>query len=524
MWKWDNITMDFVTKLPKTLKKHDAILVIVDRLTKNAHFLPIRETFSIENLVELYINEIVTRHGVPVIIVLDRDGRFTSIFWRRFQQELGSRLTMKVGKRELASTYVIQTMTDKIDFIRERLKEAQSRQKSYADRRRRPIEVRVGDFMMLKVSPWKGIIWFCKRGKLSPRFIGPLKFLARVGAVAYRLELPEKMNGTHNTFHVSYLRKCLDDETTFVSMDEVVVDDKLNYVKEPEMIIDQKKLINKRELHKREYDSWKNERQIQTIEEKVDTSNSLDASLVDTESSGIELKEQDTSNKSRNDAHTDDADIKPIYDKEPMAEVETDGKIFKTVGLRWIPTRRIFKSSKTKIDSEPPYGSNTDITNLQECLKTLYSSADCTSNPNDKGKCAHKFYTLSWKPCQGGSSKLNLPVHRNKRWCCRLIPAESDSLPHAHAQTTKTYYKHQDSRINKAQELKTKTSATSDIKDTSSETKIQRRLLASFQNDAKYEHVGEDTRSQYGKDNKDKQGKDIKISESKAKSKDNDKG
>ncbi|GJS52821.1 hypothetical protein Tco_0626183 [Tanacetum coccineum] len=101
---------------------------------------------------------------------------------------------------------------------------------------------------------------------------------------------------------------------------------------------------------------------------------------------------------------------------------------------------------------------------------------------------------------------------------------KSDSLPHAHAQTTKTYYKHQDSRIKKAQELKTKTSANSDIKDLSSETKLQGRLLESFQEDAKYEHVGQDTRSQDGKDDQDKQGKDLKISELKTKSKDNDKG
>ncbi|GJS46480.1 hypothetical protein Tco_0596601 [Tanacetum coccineum] len=111
--------------------------------------------------------------------------------------------------------------------------------------------------------------------------------------------------------------------------------------------------------------------------------------------------------------------------------------------------------------------------------------------------------TLSWKPCQGGSSKLNLPDHRYKRRCCSLILAESDSLPHAHAQTTKTYYKHQDSRIKKAQELKTKTSANSDINDPSSETKLQGRLLESFQEDAKYEHVGQDTRSQGGKDDQD---------------------
>ncbi|GJT46524.1 hypothetical protein Tco_0955239 [Tanacetum coccineum] len=121
----------------------------------------------------------------------------------------------------------------------------------------------------------------------------------------------------------------------------------------------------------------------------------------------------------------------------------------------------------------------------------------------------------------GDSSKLNLHDHR---WRWRyLILAESNSLPHAHAQTTKTYYKHQDSKIKKAQELMTKTSANSDIKDPSSETKLQVIFLASFQDDAKYEHVGQDTRSQDDKDDKDKQGTDLKISELKIKSKDNDK-
>ncbi|GKB87285.1 hypothetical protein Tco_0959557 [Tanacetum coccineum] len=113
---------------------------------------------------------------------------------------------------------------------------------------------------------------------------------------------------------------------------------------------------------------------------------------------------------------------------------------------------------------------------------------------------------------------LNLPDHS-------LIPAEPDSLPHAHAQTTKTYYMHQDSRIEKAQEIKTKTFANSDIQDLPLRYQFyQGRLLASFQDDTKYEHVGQDTRSQDGKDDQDKQGKDLEISEQKTKSKDNDKG
>nr|GEV75398.1 hypothetical protein [Tanacetum cinerariifolium] len=141
------------------------------------------------------------------------------------------------------------------------------------------------------------------------------------------------------------------------------------------------------------------------------------------------------------------------------------GKFFKTVGLRCVPTGKIFNSSTTKVDSEPQNGSNQNITNPYECEQTLNVSVGCNSDPNDKG--------------------------------------ELDSLPHAHAQTTKTYYKNQDSRIKKAQELKTKTSANSDNKDNSSKTKLRGRLLPSFQDDAKYEHVGQDTRSQGGKDNQE---------------------
>nr|GEY14621.1 hypothetical protein [Tanacetum cinerariifolium] len=108
--------------------------------------------------------------------------------------------------------------------------------------------------------------------------------------------------------------------------------------------------------------------------------------------------------------------------------------------------------------------------------------------------------------------------------CCSLFPAKSDSLPHTHAPTKKTYYKHQDSRIKKAQELETKTFVNFDIKNNSSETKLRGRLFKSFQEDAKYEHVGQDTRSQGGKDDQDKQGNDLEISKSKTKSQENDKG
>nr|GEU86532.1 putative reverse transcriptase domain-containing protein [Tanacetum cinerariifolium] len=143
---------------------------------------------------------------------------------------------------------------------------------------------------------------------------------------------------------------------------------------------------------------------------------------------------------------------------------------------------------------------------VQANIRVILSIHSEDGNPscaNIKEALGRGSNTLSWKPCQGGSSKLNLPDYRYKQWCCSLIPAESNSLPHAQAQATKTYYKHHDSRIKKAQELKTKTSINSDIKDNSSKTKLRRRLLETFQVDAKYEHVGKDTRSQGGKDDQD---------------------
>ncbi|KAD4887902.1 hypothetical protein E3N88_19974 [Mikania micrantha] len=96
-WKWERITMDFITKLPRMTKRHDTIWVIVDRLIKSAHFLPIRETYTSERLSDLFVKEIVTRHGVSVSIVLDRDTRFTSRFWRQFHETMGTRLNISTA-------------------------------------------------------------------------------------------------------------------------------------------------------------------------------------------------------------------------------------------------------------------------------------------------------------------------------------------------------------------------------------------------------------------------------------------
>nr|GEZ03213.1 putative reverse transcriptase domain-containing protein [Tanacetum cinerariifolium] len=129
-------------------------------------------------------------------------------------------------------------MTEKIVQIKNRLLTSRSRQKSYADIRRKPMEFKVGDKVMLKVYPSKGIIRFGKCGKLSPRYIGPFEIIERIGPVAYKLELPEKLHGIHNTFHVSNLKKCLADENLAIPLEEVQLDDKLHFIKEPVEIID----------------------------------------------------------------------------------------------------------------------------------------------------------------------------------------------------------------------------------------------------------------------------------------------
>nr|GEU75111.1 putative reverse transcriptase domain-containing protein [Tanacetum cinerariifolium] len=262
-WKWEKITMDFINKLPRTRCGHDSIWVIVDRLTKAAHFLAIREDYKIEKLARLYINEIIARPGIPVSIISDRDSYFTSRFWKSLQKALGTRLDLstayhpetdgqtlygrrcrmpiawtEVGEGKLLGPEIVQETTDKIVQIKERLKVARDRQKSYADKRRKPLEFSVGDKVLLKVSPRKGVVRFGKRSKLSPRYVGPFDIVERIGLVAYQLLLPQELVGVHDTFHVSNLKKCLAKVNLHVPLEKVKVDDKLHFVEEPIEILD----------------------------------------------------------------------------------------------------------------------------------------------------------------------------------------------------------------------------------------------------------------------------------------------
>ncbi|GJY61104.1 hypothetical protein Tco_0461761 [Tanacetum coccineum] len=139
----------------------------------------------------------------------------------------------EVGEGQLIGPELVQKTTEKITQIKDRLKAAHDCQKCYVDKRRKPLEFSVGDYVLLKVSPWKGVVRFGKKGKLAPRFVGLFEIIKKVGLVAYRLDFPEELNGVHDTFHVSNLKKCLADPTLKVPLDEIRVDAKLNFLEEP---------------------------------------------------------------------------------------------------------------------------------------------------------------------------------------------------------------------------------------------------------------------------------------------------
>nr|GEY51455.1 putative reverse transcriptase domain-containing protein [Tanacetum cinerariifolium] len=255
-WKWEKITMDFVSELPRTPCGYDSIWVIVDRLTKSAHFLPMKKTDSIEKLAQLYLKEIVCRHGVPVSIISDSDSLFTSRFWETLQKALGTQLNLSTayhletdGQRERT----IQTLED----IYHASIKAAPFEALYGRKCRSPVcWSEVGDSQLTgpeliretteKIVQIKNqlltarsrIIRFGKRGKLSLRHIGPFKIIERIGPVAYKLELPEKLHGIHSTFHVSNLKKCLADENLVIPLEEVQLDDKLHFIEEPVEIMD----------------------------------------------------------------------------------------------------------------------------------------------------------------------------------------------------------------------------------------------------------------------------------------------
>nr|GEY46708.1 putative reverse transcriptase domain-containing protein [Tanacetum cinerariifolium] len=160
---------------------------------------------------------------------------YEAIYGQKCQSPVG---WAEVKEAQLTGPEMIQETTEKIVLIKQRIQAAQDRQKSYGDLKRKPMEFEIGDRLMFKVSPWKGVVRFGKRGKLNPRYVGPCKVLAKVGKVAYRLELPQELSRVHHTFHVSNLKKCYADEPLVMPLERIHVDDKLQIVEEPVKIME----------------------------------------------------------------------------------------------------------------------------------------------------------------------------------------------------------------------------------------------------------------------------------------------
>nr|GEU72653.1 putative reverse transcriptase domain-containing protein [Tanacetum cinerariifolium] len=263
------------------MKKDTAVYVIVDRLSKSAHFLPIREDYKMNRLAILYLNEIVVRHTMPISIIYDHDSRFTSMFWQATMQEaLETRLDMSIPyhpQTNIHSKSTIQTLEYMpracildlegcwdvhlllVEFaynnsyhfsVRCAPFEALYGRKCHSlimwekvreEHLVRPELVQETTKMISQIKDRlkaKGVVRIGKKGKLAPRFVGPFEITKRIGPVAYRLRLPEEPNSVHDTFRMSNLKKCLADPTLQIPLDEIRVDAKLNFIEEPMEILE----------------------------------------------------------------------------------------------------------------------------------------------------------------------------------------------------------------------------------------------------------------------------------------------
>lgn len=319
-WKWDAISMDFVVGFPRSPRGNECVWVIIDRLTKSGHFIPVKAKRDAEYLAKKYVSQVVRYHGVPQHIVSDRDPLFASTFWQALQKALGTKHSMSTayhpqtdgqterlnlvmedmlracvldypgswedhlalvefaynnsyhssigmapfealygrpcrspscwlesGDRALLGPDLVRDTTERVELIKRRMKQAQDRQKSYADGKRKHAVFSIGDMVYLKISPMRGVMRFGFKGKLSPRYVGPYPIIGVVGPVAYRVQLPENLAGVHNVFHVSMLRHSVGDPRVVVQpQEELLIADDATYMVKPHAIVGHDTKTNRR--------------------------------------------------------------------------------------------------------------------------------------------------------------------------------------------------------------------------------------------------------------------------------------
>ncbi|CAN6707881.1 unnamed protein product [Malus baccata var. baccata] len=234
--------MDFVTGLLKTLDGHDSIWVIVDRLTKSAHFIVVEKTYTLKRLARLFLDVIIKLHGVPVSIISNHDPRFTSHFLGSLHNAMGTKLSFSTAFHPQTDGHIKMAPYEALygRKCRSPLYWDESRQRSYASPHRCEVTFDIGEYAFLRVSPMKGVFRFGRKGKLSPRYIGPFEVLERVGEVAYHLALPPELSHIHQVFHVSSLWRYRSDPSQVISYEPIQVKENLTYEECPIEIIGQR--------------------------------------------------------------------------------------------------------------------------------------------------------------------------------------------------------------------------------------------------------------------------------------------
>ncbi|WVZ84183.1 LOW QUALITY PROTEIN: hypothetical protein U9M48_031239, partial [Paspalum notatum var. saurae] len=307
-WKWEDVHMDFIVGLPRTQKGYDSIWVIIDRLTKSAHFLNVKTHYTATTYSELYISRIVSFH--------DRDSLFVSRFWEHLQTALGTILIRSSAYHPQTNGQVERVNQILEDMLRacaltystkwgECLPLAEfTKNNSYQkhlemvpfealygrtplnwsepgervtfgpDLTLRPLVFEKGDLVYLRVAPMKGVHRFGVRGKLAPRYVGPFKITEQCGPIAYRLELPPHLAAVHDVFHVSQLNKCLRVPEEVVDISQIHIEPDLTYKEQPIKILDQKQRSTRRRTinfykvqesnHSEEEATWEQEEFLQT--------------------------------------------------------------------------------------------------------------------------------------------------------------------------------------------------------------------------------------------------------------------
>ncbi|XP_073363168.1 uncharacterized protein [Aegilops tauschii subsp. strangulata] len=256
VWKWDKVQMDLITGLPKSQKNQDAILVVVDQLSKVAHFLPVKEMITASQSADLYMSRIVSFHDIPKEISSDRGILFTSNFWEIFQEAMGTQITWSTAYHPQSQGQVERVNQVLEDMLRpyvisfgkkweESLPYAEfSYNNSYQ--------------ASLKMAPFEGTRRFGVKGKLAPRHIGPFRILTRHEYVAYKLEMSPQFSHIHDVFHVSQLRHCFKDPHRAVDHEMLELQEDLSYKEHPIRILDQAERRTRQKVTKFLKVQWSN--------------------------------------------------------------------------------------------------------------------------------------------------------------------------------------------------------------------------------------------------------------------------